>query len=102
AGPHSALTANVPESEHFSLCKTSLAMPTEITGQNGAVIRQTTKIAVTGCHAVLSAKFTNAQLLAKALKTCRKDKSKSKRVACEKRARKRYGAKKAARKAKRK
>ncbi len=41
AGPHSALTANVPEKEHFSLCKASLAMPTEITGQNGAVIRQT-------------------------------------------------------------
>ncbi|MFI5091351.1 MAG: hypothetical protein ACHP7P_15015, partial [Terriglobales bacterium] len=99
AGPHSALTANVPESEHFSLCKTSLAMPTEITGQNGAVIRQTTKIAVTGCKGV---KATRAQLLAKALKACRKDKKKSRRVACEKRARKRYGAKKAARRAKRK
>ncbi|MFI5091263.1 MAG: hypothetical protein ACHP7P_14535, partial [Terriglobales bacterium] len=99
AGPHSALTSNVPESEHFSLCKTSLAMPTEITGQNGAVIRQTTKIAVTGCKGV---KATRAQLLAKALKACRKKKSKSKRVACERQARKRYAAKKAARKAKRK
>jgi len=26
-----------------------LAMPTAITGQNGAVLKQTTKIAVTGC-----------------------------------------------------
>jgi hypothetical protein len=49
AGPHSALTANVPESEHFSLCNSTLLMPTEITGQNGAVIKQVTKIAVTGC-----------------------------------------------------
>jgi hypothetical protein len=49
AGPHSALTANVPESEHFSLCNTPLVMPTEITGQNGAVVKQNTKITVTGC-----------------------------------------------------
>jgi NHL repeat len=40
-------------------------------------------------------KLTKAQELAKALKACHKDKSKSKRVACEKTARKRYGAKKA-------
>ena len=56
AGPHSVLTANVPESEDYSLCKTSLAMPTEITGQNGAVINQNTKIAVSGCGGVLSTK----------------------------------------------
>jgi hypothetical protein len=35
--------------------------------------------------------LTRAQKLAKALKTCRKDKSKSKRISCEKQARKRYG-----------
>jgi hypothetical protein len=39
-------------------------------------------------------KLTKAQLLAKALKSCKKDKKKSKRVACEKQARKKYGAKK--------
>jgi hypothetical protein len=49
AGPHSALTANVPESAHFSLCNTTLLMPTEITGQNGAVVKQTTHIALGGC-----------------------------------------------------
>ena len=49
AGPHSVLTPNVPEKEDYSLCKTSLAMPTQITGQNGAVINQTTNITRTGC-----------------------------------------------------
>jgi hypothetical protein len=36
-------------------------------------------------------KLTNAQKLATALKTCHRDKSKGKRVACEKTARRRYG-----------
>jgi hypothetical protein len=48
-GPHSALTAFVPSSKNYSLCGQTLAMPTAITGQNGAVIKQTTKIAVSGC-----------------------------------------------------
>jgi hypothetical protein len=96
AGPHSVLTPNVPEREDFSLCKASLEMPTEITGQNGAVINQTTKIAISGCNGVLpskTAKPTRAQLLVKALKACRKDRKKSKRLACETQARKRYAAK---------
>jgi hypothetical protein len=38
-------------------------------------------------------KPTRAQELAKALKTCKKDKKKSKRLACEKQARKKYGGK---------
>jgi hypothetical protein len=43
-GPYSALGANK------DLCKVkSLAMPTEFVGQNGALIKTTTKIAVTGC-----------------------------------------------------
>jgi hypothetical protein len=42
-GKYSALTAN------GNLCKVKLAMPTKITGQNGAVIKQTTQIKVTGC-----------------------------------------------------
>jgi hypothetical protein len=32
-----------------NLCKQKLAMPTEFVGQNGALIKTTTKIAVTGC-----------------------------------------------------
>jgi hypothetical protein len=42
-GAHSALAA------HGNLCKAKLLMPTTITGQNGAVIEQSTKIAVSGC-----------------------------------------------------
>jgi hypothetical protein len=42
-GPHSGLAAV------GSLCAGSLTMPTTIVGQNGAQIRQTTKINVTGC-----------------------------------------------------
>jgi hypothetical protein len=37
--------------------------------------------------------LTRAQKLYKALHTCRKDKSKKRRAACEKRARKKYGTK---------
>jgi hypothetical protein len=93
AGPHSALTPNVPEHEDFNLCKTKLTLPTELTGQNGAFISRATKVAVTGCKGVAAFKATRAQLLAKALKACKQDKKQGKRVACEKRARKRYGAK---------
>ncbi len=106
-GPHSALGAYVPTAENYSLCKANLAMPTTITAQNGAVIEQATKIAVTGCSAVLGAKtvkLTKAQLLAKALKACKTKykKHKSKRQACEKQAHKKYPTKAAKKKASKK
>jgi uncharacterized repeat protein (TIGR01451 family) len=99
-GPHSALAANVPAKANYSLCGTSLQMPTTITGQNGAMITQDTKITVTGCRAVKSFKATRAQLLAKALAACRKKykHKRVKRISCERQARKRYAAKKAAHK----
>ena len=34
---------NLPEKDHYSLCGQTLSMPTAITAQNGAVIKQTTK-----------------------------------------------------------
>ncbi|MGA2452189.1 MAG: hypothetical protein ABSG93_01610 [Solirubrobacteraceae bacterium] len=48
-GRYSILGAYVPGSANYNLCGQTLAMPTAITGQNGAVVKQTTKIAVTGC-----------------------------------------------------
>jgi hypothetical protein len=42
-GPHSALAA------HGDLCTIPLRMPTVITGQNNAVLKQTTKVSVAGC-----------------------------------------------------
>ena len=42
-GPFSALAAN------GNLCATKLVMPTAFTGQNGAVLKQSTPISVTGC-----------------------------------------------------
>ena len=48
-GPHSVLAANLPANANGSFCGLSLAMPTTIEGQNGAQIKQSTTIAVTGC-----------------------------------------------------
>ncbi len=49
-GPHSALAAN------GDLCKKKLTMPTEFVAQNGAVIRQNTRIDVVGCPKAHKAK----------------------------------------------
>jgi hypothetical protein len=48
-GPHSLLGANLPAEAHGSFCGKDLAMPVAITGQNGAVVKQSTKIAISGC-----------------------------------------------------
>ncbi len=53
--PFSTFELTLPEREYpaltanGNLCKGTLIMPTEITGQNGLKINQSTKIAVTGC-----------------------------------------------------
>jgi hypothetical protein len=88
AGPHSILTANSDTVPNYDLCGQHVTIPTEITGQNGAVIKQTTAVTLTGCPKPP----TSRQLLAKALKACKKDKH-GKRLACEKKARKKYPAK---------
>jgi hypothetical protein len=102
AGPHSALTSNVPQSANFSLCGQKLAMPTTITAQNGAQITTSTNVAVTGCGQVKAnkaKKLTRAQKLKRALQACRK-RFRAKRLharlhGCEAQARRRYGAHKA-------
>jgi hypothetical protein len=86
-GPHSALAANVAVAKRFSLCGARLVMPTTITGQNGAVVRQQTKIAISGCKATQT---TGSKTLAAALKACKKKRSKSKRRSCDAGARKRF------------
>jgi hypothetical protein len=48
-GGHSALAANLPAKARGSLCGQKLTMPTTLTGQNGAQVKQATKIAVAGC-----------------------------------------------------
>jgi hypothetical protein len=55
-GPFSILGANVPQSKKYNLCGQSLPMPTQITAQNGAVVKQTTRIAITGCPKSKTAK----------------------------------------------
>ena len=95
---------NLPEKAKFNLCSPSLWMPTEIVGQNGAVIKQSTKIALQGCKTVKSSRpeeLTPRTTAPKRLTACRKQHkhSKARRVACEKRVRKRYAARKSTYKA---
>jgi hypothetical protein len=86
-GKYAALAANLPAKAHGSFCGQNLKMPTLLVAQNGAEIHQQTPITVTGCP---KAK-TRAQLYAAALKACHKQHNHSKRQACERQARKKYG-----------
>jgi hypothetical protein len=81
-GKYSALAAN------GNLCTSKLVMPTAFTGQNGAVIHESTPITATGCAKTKA--LTRAQKLTNALKACHKD-AKSKRASCAASAQKRYG-----------
>ncbi len=56
AGPHSGLAAVLPAKAKGNLCGTSLTMPTTLTGQNGAQLKQNTKIQITGCPKTKKAK----------------------------------------------
>ena len=60
-GPYSALTAN-----GRNLCASKLVMPTVFTAQNGLRMRQSTRIAVTGCPRVISQKARKARRARKA------------------------------------
>jgi hypothetical protein len=55
-GSHSVLATDIPTKAKSSMCGQALTMPTTITGQNGAVVTQTTKIGVTGCPKAKKAK----------------------------------------------
>jgi hypothetical protein len=81
-GKYSALAAN------GNLCKSKLAMPTEFLAQNGAVIHESTPIAVTGCAKTKA--LTRVQKLTQALKACSKIHNKSKRAKCQRQAKRTY------------
>lgn len=55
-GPHSALTENLPVKSKGSFCSSKLVLPTTITAQSGLQIKQSTKVAVTGCPKVKAKK----------------------------------------------
>jgi len=94
-GPYSVLATNLPENTHYNLCGQTLAMPTAIDAQNGAVLKQSTKVTATGCPKPEA--LTRAQKLAKALKTCRRKHGKA-RSSCERKARHTYGSHKSSHK----
>ncbi len=85
-GQFSALGANLPTKAHYSFCKQKLTMPTEMIAQNGASIRQSTKISSTGCG---KGSLSRAKRLAGALAACRR-KGKG-RAACARVARGEFG-----------
>jgi len=60
-GPHSGLAANLPAKAKGSFCGQTLTMPTTMTAQNGAQIKQSTRIAVTGCPKAKKAKKAKKQ-----------------------------------------
>jgi hypothetical protein len=71
-GPYSALAAN------GNLCKGTMTMPTEFTGQNGAFLKQSTKMTVTGCPKAKKATKKKAKGKGRA-KVKRRAKAKGKR-----------------------
>jgi hypothetical protein len=93
AGPYSEFGVNLPAKDDNDLCDETLTMPVEFHASNGAEIDENYNVLPAGCPPA-KAKETKAQLLAAALKACRKKHGK-KRSACEASARKRYGAKSA-------
>jgi hypothetical protein len=60
-GLHSVLAANLSVRAHHSMCGQKLAMPTVITGQNGAVVKRTTRVTVSGCRAKSARKQRGAK-----------------------------------------
>jgi hypothetical protein len=94
-GPHSALTTNLPLKDHYSLCGQHLAIPTQLTGQNGTSVNENVGVGVQGCRAVKagrSKRVTRRRQLVGALGVCRErhEHSRAERVVCERRARRRW------------
>jgi hypothetical protein len=99
-GPYSVFATDIPASAGNSLCGLALKIPTTLTGQNGAVLTQSTNVTVAGCAKKKT--LTRTAKLTRALRACHKKKAKSKRASCEREARRRYGAIKSKSKGKKK
>jgi uncharacterized repeat protein (TIGR01451 family) len=65
AGPHSIFTANTEIVPDYNLCGQTIALPTELTGQNGKVLKQENQVTVEGCQPSVS--ITGTKLKGKAL-----------------------------------
>jgi uncharacterized repeat protein (TIGR01451 family) len=64
-GSHSVLTSNLSAKANGSLCGVKLVMPTTIIGQNGVQVKQSTKIAVSGCRKVHITRRTSRRRIKK-------------------------------------
>ncbi len=62
-GSHSALASNLPAKARGDLCSTKLVMPISIGGQNGAQIKQNTKITAEGCPKARAGKASGRRTL---------------------------------------
>ncbi len=60
-GPHSVLAADLPVKAKGSLCGVKLVVPTTLTGQNGVVVKQSTRVGVSGCPKVKKVKAHKAK-----------------------------------------
>ncbi|HEX3517957.1 MAG TPA: hypothetical protein VHT29_02875 [Solirubrobacteraceae bacterium] len=58
-GRYSILTSYLPTKANFDFCGQSLKMPTEITAQNGHIVKETTTIGVSGCPKAKPVKKTS-------------------------------------------
>jgi uncharacterized repeat protein (TIGR01451 family) len=87
-GKFSALASNLPAKANGSFCGQKLVMPSEFIAQNGALLRQSNPVSVTGCPKKKT--LTRAQKLSRALKACKK-KAKGKRAACAQQAHRKFG-----------
>jgi hypothetical protein len=77
-GPFSVLGAyNRAAMNHYDLCGANLKMPTEIVGQNGAVLKTVTKVAGKGCTTAVK-----RASLASSLHACAKLRTQARRAAC--------------------
>ncbi len=94
-GPYSIFGTNLPQSAKYSLCGQNLTIPTTLTGQNGVLASQSTRVQVAGCAKSVKKALTRAQKLNAALKVCRKrysgQRKRHQREVCERTAHKRYG-----------